>query len=759
MIGISRAAALSSHGPSLSERVEQLLALLEGRPAPPRGVPLPQFGAHVLCDLAEALSELDRGERRRAVRVRLGDEPCEIGLERVAGQVLLSIYGGGAAPAVHVFERRYGGQVLARRLRTELADRSTTAAARERSRVETAERSLGAVSFAQTGQSEDSVPMLVEPLEDLPFGLSAELSVRAPQAGQQGAGPSVLRADLLPLLSRGRLRVSASESARELNDVHVFLVAEQLARFAREALDAVGSGHPVWRKARVGGAVCGIRLLARPGEQAQLALTLGYASSTPRGESWTFPSLDVGLFARAVVDFGRGLAKSFVRVDRAQSHNLRLVEFRALLREVSEACREVDRSDSVINGSPESYRAYAQREGKETSAPMSGGRLRFSPKWTAAVPSIDLRSTFQCGDAFIVGSLRELCSIDKSSGRILWNRAVSKGVSVLTPSGVARFDAEGQLNVYDVSTGETRSSLRLVARVGAPVTGAVVSGAGLPRMLVISEGRRHLAGVDLEAGEVLWRYAARRAGTLRLKRAGRLVVVASGEQALTAIDVVRGDVVWRYCDRLRFGQVVTIADDSLFALAGALTGAGEARLCHLDPWSGAPRFTVSVGEPVRPIAPPLVARDTVLIATLGSHGTRILGFDKRTGERVFARDVCAGVASPLVVDDLLILNSEAGELTAIEAGGGEPRYRHVFAEGPDGDRPRRLSPVLRSGALFVPQTNVQVVRPADGVLLGTVVTDIIPDLLRVDERGDVYAAEESGHVAAFSAAARLMLVK
>jgi hypothetical protein len=52
-----------------------------------------------------------------------------------------------------------------------------------------------------------------------------------------------------------------------------------------------------------------------------------------------------------------------------------------------------------------------------------------------------------------------------------------------------------------------------------------------------------------------------------------------------------------------------------------------------------------------------------------------------------------------------------------------------------------------------------VVRPRDGTLLGKLPTDLIPDLLRVDERCDVYVAEESGHLGAFAAAARLSLVQ
>ena len=68
------------------------------------------------------------------------------------------------------------------------------------------------------------------------------------------------------------------------------------------------------------------------------------------------------------------------------------------------------------------------------------------------------------------------------------------------------------------------------------------------------------------------------------------------------------------------------------------------------------------------------------------------------------------------------------------------------------------SQVLRSGALFVPQSEVHVVRPHDGTILGRVPDDIIPDLLRVGERCDVYVAEESGHLGAYEAGPRLTLV-
>ena len=112
----------------------------------------------------------------------------------------------------------------------------------------------------------------------------------------------------------------------------------------------------------------------------------------------------------------------------------------------------------------------------------------------------------------------------------------------------------------------------------------------------------------------------------------------------------------------------------------------------------------------------------------------------------------------LVVDNVVVQNSEAGELAGLCTRTGNVLYRHQFARALEGDQPRRLEPVLRSGALYVPQSDVHVVRPRDGALLGRITGDVIPDLLRVDERCDVYLAEESGHIAAYRAGPRLSLV-
>jgi outer membrane protein assembly factor BamB len=244
-----------------------------------------------------------------------------------------------------------------------------------------------------------------------------------------------------------------------------------------------------------------------------------------------------------------------------------------------------------------------------------------------------------------------------------------------------------------------------------------------------------------------------------MRRAGKLLIVSGGDSALVALDVVSGDVVWRLRDRLPFSGDISVDRDTLFAVAGGPIG--PAKLFDIDVWSGELRWARELGE--RPMSgqTPLVTPRFVVAATRDRRGIGVCGFERETGKPAWAHS--PGLASPitalLAVDDGILVNSAAGALLCLDSASGVTRYNHIFPRHIDADQPRRLEPVLRGGALFVPQHQVHVVRPRDGEILGTVPSDLIPDLLRVDERCDVYIAEQSGYIAAFGAAPRLTLLK
>jgi hypothetical protein len=143
----------------------------------------------------------------------------------------------------------------------------------------------------------------------------------------------------------------------------------------------------------------------------------------------------------------------------------------------------------------------------------------------------------------------------------------------------------------------------------------------------------------------------------------------------------------------------------------------------------------------------------------GARGPNRLVAFGADGEPTWQTDDPGIGGAALVVDRNLVVNAPGGRLTALDVGTGEHRWAHSLAHPVADEVPRRLEPVLRGGALFVPATSVHVVRPSDGVSLGPALpSDLVPDAIRVDERGWVYVAEESGHIAAYAPVPQLRLI-
>jgi outer membrane protein assembly factor BamB len=524
-----------------------------------------------------------------------------------------------------------------------------------------------------------------------------------------------------------------------------------------------------------------------------LALTLGAAHSGPRRTVHTFPALGIADVLEAALAFGRSLVRAILRRDRAQFANLRLGALRRALRESTEALRRAHQADSKVNLTPEPYRAFAAALGASPAtvhAPSASTRLRYVARWRAIVPGIDLRATYLCGDRLIVGAATEMWALDRATGHVIWRADVARGTSVVTPAGIARLAPDGALRVHDFGTGEATLCTRIVPRAGGPVAGAVVHLPGLPKLVVVTEGEHHLVAVDLTSGEPRWRWSwgggrGMARGSPRMKRAGKLVYFTSGDGALTALDVMTGAVVWRLRDRMRFRAPPTVAHDALFIVSGGAHG--SARLYCVDPYSGGVRWSTAVAEPTAPCTvegAPLVAGSAVAIAVRQKSGLALVAFRREDGAPISTRTrvLAQSGTSWLAVDDAFIGNAPVGELVAIDAPTGDLRWRQVLGPRPlEADVPRRLEPVLRCGALFVPcslvglgdgalrkasdplggaAAGISVIRPSDGSVLGTIApTETIPDLLRVDEQCDVYVAEESGHLVAFGALPRLSLVK
>jgi outer membrane protein assembly factor BamB len=747
----------------------------------------------VLRDLAFAIVDLACGVRRRAV-VRFYDTPWELGLERLdrrtGAELSISVVRTGADVEVAVEGRRTGladaiagtSSAIARLLdpsapRSPLADvlGKELAMARE---------ALDRLEPLAIDDETDEVLAIAEPEAGLRCGFGAELPLRAAPHGK-GAASGVEIADLHALLGRGRLRIVVRGRTKELGEVHTFLATERLVELAKTVLDAWERGRSLHSRVLLGSGSDGPESWAGPAFGVRLepegALTISVVGrSIPRGggaperSPAVFPSLEGPDFVDAVVELGRALGRAIVRRDRTQASNLRLLALRRRVKDLSERLREVARpvgpfgESDLVNPHRESYAAYLATRGPSRSvvkAPLRNGsegaprKLKYEPRWTAEVPGIDLRATFLCGDRLILSGATQTACVDRVDGHPIWKLPTVRATSLPTPGGLARLRGDGRLELRDFGDGSVIWSSACAPRSRGTPAACTVVAPGLPRLLIATDGDRHLVAFDLTSGEPRWRYAMSRPGTIRIRRAGRLLVVSSDEAQLVALDAVDGRVIWRVRDRLRFAAPAIVEREDLVAIAGE--PGGLSRLHLLDAISGARRYERPLDAAAATDLAPIVSGSVVLILTRDRRGLGVVAIDRATGvERWSAAPGTWPIGtSPLGFDDLVVLNLPTGETVALVAATGETAWRHVFEAPVSGDAPRRLEPVLRSGALFVPQDKVRVLRPADGEIVGVVgPSDLVPDLMRVDERCDVYVAEESGHVAAFAASTRLGVV-
>jgi PQQ-like domain len=710
--------------------------------------------AGLLAELGRAVVTLASGRRERVSVQHYADhEAWEIGLEADANDVLISVFRSGSPVEVAVYERRVALNALCAavlRALDEASERRLAPAAALTATRSALERARSSTARAQLVRA----PTEIAPIAAGGVAFTAETELRTRVAGApDGSSAHVERADLHALLARGEITLRVRGRTASLGSTHLFAFAETLLELGDQVLECWQGARPIFRRSNLERARLEVRLTS---PDAPLTLIV----TAPGGERASFGDLAPAGFVSAAARFARALADAFVRADPSQATNLRLAALRAAAASLDERADDAAEDDTLTNPEPESYRSFfSPRRRAETDGRWEhGGKMRFVPRWVATVPRIDLRGTFLCGDRLIVGSARETACLDRASGGVLWRAATPGAASVVTPSGLARIFPDGRVVLHDLETGLVRFSARLRPRTGGGARGAVVHAPGLPKLLIVAEGDRHITALDLVSGEVRWRHTARRAGDYRLRRAGKLLLVA-GHAALAALDVQSGDVVWRVRDRRPFSGEIIVDHDAAFAVTGAASG--TAKLIHLDALSGEPRWTSDVESRPAPGQPPLVTPSAVVVPTRDERGAGAAAYDRVNGDPLWEQPpgFSAAPTAWLAIDDAIVANSAAGTLLSVGAADGQLLYNHVFSRHIDADLPRRLEPVLRSGALFVPQHQVHVVRPRDGELLGTLPCDLIPDLLRVDERCDVYVAEESGHVAAFGAAPRLALVK
>jgi len=700
------------------------------------GPPLPP-----IAELTAATTALARGLRRKTL-LPLASSPTEYALVRRGERVLVSSYETGSAPEVHQLDHEVSLADLLEacaRATLESARLETDPTARQIA-VRMAERAM------RTNVSPDPSPVHAQrrsggTLEApkkvaLAFGFEARIHP-SPASSARSA-----RADVHAMLFDGQLWAWVRGKRVELCRGPILLAVLRMVVAVRALVDAWESGRTTSVRLRAGDFAIALRLDMH--DEASLTLSAG-------GEEVGAAALDVPKIALPILRLASDLLRALVSVDRAQSRNLRINALRDEVRALRRTIREHARHDGFVNRDPDSVRLgvlMAQRSKPVTPEPPPA--LRFDARWRIALDGLDANAVYFCGDRLVLNASQHTIAVDRDGGEVLWAREGAAS-TFMASSTLVRLSPEGDVELCSIEDGEPYAVTRVAPRVGGPHVGLAVGGGALPPMVVLAEGSARLVAIDLRTGEPRWRFGSRRSGSLRLLRAGRLLLVACGG-AIHALDISSGEDVWRFAMRTRFPFAPALADGTVVAVGDG----ARPRVYGVDLFSGERRWSLPL--PGRPAATPLGAGRLVL-APLDRD--RLVAIDVRAGvERWCERDPGLGLGgAALWIDNALVVNSPGGMLSAVDLASGEERWGHVLGDALADEVPRNLEPVLRGGGLFVPAANVHLVRPTDGELLGELPCELVPDRMRVDERGWCYVAEESGHVAAYAPAPQLRMIR
>ena len=705
-----------------------------------------------LEELTAATAALAIGSKRKAL-LPLATAAVEYALVRRGSTVFVSCYGTASAPVVYQLDRR----VPLRRLLDTCAQAMLESAAEEMDptarqiAVRVAERALatkiapdpedGLSPTNQRGGELDA------PSEHVPLAFGYEAAIYPSSSASQSRSS---RADVHALLFEGHLWAFVRGRRLSLVQGPILLAAHRMVVAVRTLVDSWESTRPTHVRLRAGG----FQIAMRKSSHQLVSVEL---SSDGRGDL-TATSLSIAEAALPILKLASDLLRSLVASDRGQSRNLRVRALREEVRALRREIRSRRSADSFVNLDPDRLRMHhdgADAEGTEPAGTLPS--LLFDERWRICLEGLDANSVFMCGDRLVIATQTHVVAVARESGEVLWARPGQASTTLMAGSVMIRLSVDGEVELCSVEDGEPYCSTHISPRIGGPPVGLMAGGGKIPPVAVVTEGSHRLVAIDVRTGEPRWRFASRSGGEFRLTKVGRILLVTCGEEAIHALDIATGEDVWRFAERGCFQFKPLVSQETV--IAAAVRGPREGALFAIDLFSGQPKWQQELGGP--PTSDPCAAGNAALVSWAGEQAS-LSAHCLENGERRWeTRDPGLGIGgSGLTVDDTWIVNAPFGQVSALDVTTGDVRWSENLADALADEIPRRLEPVLRSGALFVPASSVHVVRPADGQKLSaSLPCDLVPDLMRVDERGWVYVAEESGYLAGYAPKPMLTLIK
>ncbi|MBC7172710.1 MAG: PQQ-binding-like beta-propeller repeat protein, partial [Polyangiaceae bacterium] len=555
----------SAHGPGAdllpnTPRLDALESLILGEPGD--GIALP-----AVTELTAALTALARGAREKVLLPHT-ETATELALLRRGESVLVSCYGTGSSPDVHVLDRavRLDSAIAASVEATmESAEHESDPIAKQIA-LRMAERALRASRAIESRPSEPTIRRSggarAADEDEAPLSFGYDIALHPPS---EATSTATSRADIHALLFDGTLWAFVRGRRVVLSRGPIILAVQRMVAVVRSLVEARDAGKPVHLRLRAGG----FRIAARTTPSGEVTVALGGEG----GPEVTATALTLPAACLPILRVTTDLLRALVSVDRSQGRNLRV---RSLREEVRALRRAVNRKrhSSFVNLDADRLRlemsspsSSSVLKPSERERPSQARALRFGERWRLGMDGLDAMTTFLCGDRLVLATAHHTVALSRDRGEVLWARD-GEGTSVhLAGSSLVRVDSNGELELCDVSDGEPYATARISPRVGGPMQVLSACGHALPPMAVLTEGSHRLVAIDLRTGEPRWRFASLRGGAFEMTKAGRILLVACGEGTLHALDLATGDELWRHAADTRFPFAPTVVGDVVFAVS------------------------------------------------------------------------------------------------------------------------------------------------------------------------------------------------
>ena len=724
----------------------------------------------LLRDMLARVEELLSGKSSR-VGIAFYESSWELVLVLEGELVLLSFYRAGARPRIEVKDRPLGLKSLMRAVVAagEILIEDLLSISPQMVADPFVSELMGAIERIRTleaeGPAAGSIPVPSSFTIDydgrgkgsppLTFGCEVRATSR-----DLLAAVMTNRSDLYALMGRGTFTLHVGGSAVSLDGLYVFFLIEKLLEAARSLMASIED----YRNLELALSVEDLELEVRYG-CAEGTFDLSIRNKATLQPPCVFGKLDPALFVDELVKLARSFRRRVIELNPSQRSNLKFEIFNDEIESLVAWRKDIE-SQPVKKQAPSPLRfevpasTLPEREERGRSVFSRTKKLMYVRLWEAEVEGIRLDASYLAGDRIVLTGGKDGFAVHRETGEVLWKKKLAEpdALSLMAgEAGILRFDPHGMLRLIDVKDGETVWTTRITPPFGVP-SGTVAGGGRKPRYAVLTSGESSLIGIDLYTGEARWKHRTRRGSSYRFAKFGKLLFMTCSTNAVHCIDVDSGELLWRYCGRHKFMDA-PVTSGGAAAVWGREWGERMGRLVLFDSLTGDELWSAQCEG--RLAASPVFSGGVLCGAFYIGHDLLVKAWKIDGGERVWERDLgaIASFFSWMPIDDRIVMNMAGGMVICLKAEDGTVVWSKSMGSSSE-DVPMNLEPILRGGGLFVPADTTYVFSPSDGTLLHRLEEHSpVPDFLRVDERYSIYVGEVSGYVSAYGVSGHLGVIE